>query len=94
MKQVEANRRYRLHTIREKAAGSEYAMSRNVFHRCNLKSGRYIIVPTTFEPGQEGEFLLRIFTSKANNAKYELHVTFLLPCLVLVFVKCKFNFFS
>lgn len=52
-------------------------MSRNVFHRCNLKAGRYIIVPTTFESGQEGEFLLRIFTSKANNAKYELYINFL-----------------
>ncbi|KAG8196268.1 hypothetical protein JTE90_023823 [Oedothorax gibbosus] len=70
---VEANRRYRLHAIKDKAAGSEYAMSRNVFHRCDLKAGRYIIVPTTFEPSQEGEFLLRLFTSKANNAKEVAH---------------------
>ncbi|KFM60824.1 Calpain-5, partial [Stegodyphus mimosarum] len=70
---VEANRRYRLHSIKEKAAGSQYAMSRNVFQRCSLKYGRYVIVPTTFEPGQEGEFLLRIFTSKANNGKELVH---------------------
>ncbi|GFU56267.1 calpain-5 [Nephila pilipes] len=70
---VEANRRYRLHAIKPKAAGSEYAMSRNVFCRCNLKAGRYVIVPTTFDPNEEGEFLLRIFTSKANNGKEMVH---------------------
>ncbi|GIZ00252.1 calpain-6 [Caerostris extrusa] len=70
---VEANRRYRLHAIKEKAAGSEYAMSRNVFCHCKLKAGRYVIIPTTFAPTEEGEFLVRIFTSKANNGKELLH---------------------
>lgn len=58
-----------MHVIKEKAAGSDYAMSRNVFKRCTLKAGRYVVVPTTFEPGEEGEFLLRIFTSKSCNGK-------------------------
>lgn len=66
---VEANRRYRLHTMMEKAATSEYIMTRGVFLRATLKAGRYVVVPTTFEPTEEGEFMLRIFTSKDNNGK-------------------------
>lgn len=59
---VELNRDYRMHTIQEKVASSVYINSKTIFLRQELPQGRYAIIPTTFEPGITGEFLLRIFT--------------------------------
>ncbi|RXG55456.1 Calpain-5 [Armadillidium vulgare] len=66
---VEANRRYRVHTIHEPVATSDYIRTRSIFLREQLKRGRYVIVPTTFKPNETGEFLLRLFTSKDPDAK-------------------------
>jgi hypothetical protein len=35
-----------------------------VSHRCQLEQGGYLILPTTFEPGQESSFTLRVYSSK------------------------------
>ncbi|XP_065349926.1 calpain-C [Cloeon dipterum] len=43
---------------------SQYTNSRQVSHRCQLEQGSYLIVPTTFEPGQESNFTLRVYSSK------------------------------
>ncbi|CAB1347841.1 unnamed protein product [Coregonus sp. 'balchen'] len=59
---VELNRQYRMHTRQQKVCGSVYINSRCVFLRCALKEGRYVIIPTTFDPALEGDLLLRIFT--------------------------------
>ncbi|KAL0280267.1 UNVERIFIED_CONTAM: hypothetical protein PYX00_001610 [Menopon gallinae] len=45
-------------------ANSQYTNSRQVSHRCQLEQGGYLILPTTFEPGQESNFTLRVFSSK------------------------------
>nr|XP_033806506.1 calpain-5 [Geotrypetes seraphini] len=66
---VELNRRYRMHSLQTKAASSVYINSRSVFLRTDQKEGRYVIVPTTFEPGLEGEFLLRVFTDVPSDCK-------------------------
>uniref|UniRef100_A0A8B9R7J4 Calpain 5b n=1 Tax=Astyanax mexicanus TaxID=7994 RepID=A0A8B9R7J4_ASTMX len=68
-KMVELNRKYRMHSAQQKVAGSIYINSRCVFLRKELKEGRYVIIPTTFDPGQQGEFLLRVFTDVPSDCK-------------------------
>lgn len=68
--QVELNRIYRMHAKQQKVGGSVYINSRSVFIRTDLPEGRYVIIPTTFDPGLEGEFLLRIFTDVPSDCKY------------------------
>ena len=41
-----------------------FTNAREVQKWFDLDSGRYIIIPCTFNPGEEGEFFLRIFTEK------------------------------
>lgn len=67
--QVELNRNYRMHTLQQKVASSIYINSRSVFLRTDLKEGRYVIIPTTFDPGHVGEFLLRIFTDVPSDCR-------------------------
>nr|XP_057935599.1 calpain-5-like isoform X2 [Doryrhamphus excisus] len=55
--------------FREKICGSAYVNSRSVFLRAELKHGRYVIIPTTYDPDVEGDFLLRIFTDVACRCK-------------------------
>ncbi|KAG7164597.1 Calpain-C-like, partial [Homarus americanus] len=43
---------------------SQYTNSRQVSERIQLEQGGYIMLPTTFEPGQESSFTLRVFSSK------------------------------
>lgn len=37
---------------------------REVCCRFKLLPGTYVVVPSTFEPNQEGEFVLRVFSEK------------------------------
>uniref|UniRef100_H0V2U3 Calpain 5 n=1 Tax=Cavia porcellus TaxID=10141 RepID=H0V2U3_CAVPO len=66
---VEENRQYRMHSLQHKAASSIYINSRSVFLRTDQPEGRYVIIPTTFEPGHTGEFLLRVFTDVPSNCR-------------------------
>lgn len=43
-----------------------YSSRREVVLRSSLPPGHYIIIPSTSEPNQQGEFLLRVLTEKEN----------------------------
>lgn len=47
---------------RKSVAKSEFSYVREQSVRLQLKPGRYLIVPSTFDPNVEGEFILRIFS--------------------------------
>uniref|UniRef100_A0A3P9HKU2 Zgc:85932 n=1 Tax=Oryzias latipes TaxID=8090 RepID=A0A3P9HKU2_ORYLA len=46
----------------------QHSSRREVVLRGSLPPGRYIIVPSTLEPNQEGAFLLRVLTERGNAA--------------------------
>lgn len=61
---VEGNRKYRLHQFSDDqiVAKSDYIKSKHIFLRTNLaRNSRYVIVVTTFNPGESTDFLLRVF---------------------------------
>ncbi|XP_056417135.1 calpain-5 isoform X2 [Hyla sarda] len=64
---VELNRKYRMHTLQSKVSSSIYINSRSVFLKTDMKEGRYVIIPTTFEPGLTGDFLLRVYSDVPSN---------------------------
>lgn len=43
-----------------------YSSRREVVLRNSLPPGRYIIIPSTSDPNQQGEFLLRVLTEQEN----------------------------
>ncbi|XP_018497658.1 calpain-C [Galendromus occidentalis] len=49
---------------------SHYSNYKQVCVRCPLEQGHYVIIPTTFEPGEEALFTLRVFSEKPTKLKY------------------------
>merc|ERR1719167_1464782 len=56
--------KYTLSTARSRS----FINSREVTGRFRLAPGSYLIIPSTYEPNCEGEFLLRTFSEKPNDA--------------------------
>uniref|UniRef100_A0A4W6DF32 Calpain-3 n=1 Tax=Lates calcarifer TaxID=8187 RepID=A0A4W6DF32_LATCA len=52
-----------------KARCKSYINLREVTQRFCLSPGEYVIVPSTYEPHQEGEFILRVFSEKKNTSE-------------------------
>ena len=51
---------------------SDYIKTKHIFLRCKLPrhaGGRFVIVPTTFKPGESTDYLLRVFTEANSNIK-------------------------
>uniref|UniRef100_A0A8C9TED8 Calpain 6 n=1 Tax=Scleropages formosus TaxID=113540 RepID=A0A8C9TED8_SCLFO len=68
---VELNREFRMHNIvtQQNVATSAYVNSRTVFMRKTLPEGRYVIIPSTFEPNALGDFMIRIYTDVASHCR-------------------------
>lgn len=66
---VEDNRTYRLHDIKQKVASSTYVNSRSIFLRQKMPNGRYVVIPSTYEPNIEGRFMLRVYSDENHNLK-------------------------
>ena len=51
------------------ARSKSFINLREVVGRFKLEPGSYIVIPSTFEPDQEGDFLLRVFSEKASTGE-------------------------
>ena len=60
----------------------KFAPNREVICRHKLPPGNYLIVPSTFNPHEETEFLLRIYSEKPQKAEYHYALVRALPPLL------------
>lgn len=60
-----------MHDKLERVHSGPFSNARNVFARVNVRPGRYVIIPSTFEPGCHGKFILRTYSSKGLNLRYD-----------------------
>jgi calpain len=54
------------------AKSSAYCNLREISDRHRLPPGEYIVVPSTFEPNEEGDFILRVFSERNSDKVSEL----------------------
>lgn len=57
---------------------SDYGNSRHVSYRCNLEPGRYLLMATTYEPGEESGFTVRLLGNSIKLAQLETQTMMLL----------------
>eukprot|EP00300_Choanocystis_sp_HF-7_P036219 c5170_g1_i2.p1 GENE.c5170_g1_i2~~c5170_g1_i2.p1 ORF type:complete len:692 (+),score=176.31 c5170_g1_i2:59-2134(+) len=60
---VEKNRRFRLAELPDALSSkSQFINTREVVKRVELTRGRYVVIPCTFKPQTEGQFLFRVYS--------------------------------
>lgn len=57
---------------------SQYTNSRQISQRCSLEAGRYLVMATTFEPGEESSFSVRVLGSSIRLTLLETQTMLLL----------------
>ncbi|CAG8663041.1 10485_t:CDS:2, partial [Scutellospora calospora] len=67
---VELNRKYRIHKPTYETAGRvTYINIREVTERIFLKPGHYILIPSSYDVGEEGSYFMRLFSSNSINIR-------------------------
>ena len=51
------------------ARSATFINSREITGRFSLPPGEYVVVPSTFNPGDQGEFILRLYAEKAHQTR-------------------------
>lgn len=59
---VEENRTFRLHSMVEVAAQSDYLQQRSITKRLELVRGLYHLIPSTYAPDFTANFMLRVIS--------------------------------
>ncbi|CAF4541343.1 unnamed protein product, partial [Rotaria sp. Silwood2] len=68
----QGNLKFQSYQLERIGDSGNYINKRQVVKRFTVTPGDYIIIPSTFYPDEEGEFLLRVFTeNKANGEALE-----------------------
>jgi len=52
------------------AKSTAFSNLREICERHQLQPGNYVIVPSTFEPGEEGDFILRFYSERPADAAW------------------------
>ncbi|KAK7090412.1 calpain-5-like [Littorina saxatilis] len=60
---TDVNRKYRMHDRMDRVHAGPFVQARSILTRLPVKRGRFLLVPSTFDPGQEGLYLLRIYSA-------------------------------
>eukprot|EP00116_Pleurobrachia_bachei_P005036 sb/3465298/ len=85
---VADNNKYRMTRFTKHIASTKYLNTRQVmltnvspqvFKRLELEVGTYVVIPTTFKPETEGDFLLRIFSEDKANVKKDVFAPQIYP---------------
>ncbi|KAK6195804.1 hypothetical protein SNE40_001159 [Patella caerulea] len=66
---TDLNRKYRMHDRLERVHAGPYVVSRSIFDRVHLAKGRYCMLVTTFDPGNESNYMLRVYSEGAIGIK-------------------------
>ena len=62
---MDLNRKYRIHEKLERVHAGPFVQSRSILTRVEVKRGRYCLLPSTFDPHREGQYLIRLYTQNS-----------------------------
>lgn len=76
--------------MQTKIGSSVFRNTRSIFWRETFTAGRYVLVACTFDPGLEGQFLMRCFAGHAIRMKYKCMASSItIVVIIIIFVICQ-----